>query len=240
MIDMLKASKVDHLNIEVLNASTDNVNNNNVNNISNNNVQHTGFCEQLKQREHQWWQARQRLIALEERWMFWFGDNSLIMWIMWQLVSYVVIAIVLMLLSNLLNVELYLWVYMTVFGVQTALFVMMLSSKGSLANRVQNRINNADFIREQALNEMYILASDTILPAIHASAPISLQTVHERYKSHLKLASLQRLLQKEVEAGRLILSQYQIEAEVLPPELADEALSPYADKMVYKSLVNMS
>lgn len=229
---MLKASKVNHLNIEVLNASN--------NNTSDNNVQHAGFCEQLKLREQQWWQARQRLIALEERWMFWFGDNSLIMWLMWQLVSYVVVAIMLMLFSKLLNMQLYLWQYMSVFGVQTVLFVVMLSSKGRLANRLQNRIDNADFVREQALNEMYILASDLILPAIHASAPISLKTIHERYKSHLKLASLQRLLQKEVDAGRLILGEYQIESEVLPPELADEALSPYADKMVYKSLVNIS
>lgn len=234
---MLKASNSDHINIEILNASTNNVDNAN---DSNNNVQHAGFCEQLKQREQQWWQARQRLIALEERRMFWFGDNSLIMWLMWQLVSYVVVAIILMLFSKLLNVQLYLWQYMSVFGLQTLLFVVMLSSKGRLANRLQNRIDNADFVREQALNEMYILASDTILPAIHASAPISLQTIHERYKSHLKLASLQRLLQKEVDAGRLILSQYQIESEVLPPELADEALSPYADKIVYKSLVSIS
>ncbi len=232
---MLKASKVNHLNIEVLNAS-----NNNTDNTSDNNVQHAGFCEQLKLREQQWWQARQRLIALEERWMFWFGDNSLIMWLMWQLVSYVVVAIMLMLFSKLLNMQLYLWQYMSVFGVQTLLFVVMLSSKGRLANRLQNRIDNADFVREQALNEMYILASDLILPAIHSSAPISLKTIHERYKSHLKLASLQRLLQKEVDAGRLILGEYQIESEVLPPELADEALSPYADKMVYKSLVNIS
>lgn len=235
MIDMLKASKVNHLNIEVLNAS-----NNNTDNTSDNNVQHAGFCEQLKLREQQWWQARQRLIALEERWMFWFGDNNLIMWLMWQLVSYVVVAIMLMLFSKLLNAQMYLWQYMSVFGVQTLLFVVMLSSKGRLANRLQNRIDNADFVREQALNEMYILASDIILPAIHASAPISLQTIHERYKSHLKLASLQRLLQKEVDAGRLILGQHQIESEVLPPELADEALSLYADKMVYKSLVNIS
>lgn len=234
---MLKASNSDHLNIEILNATTNNVDNAN---DSNNNVQHTGFCEQLKQREQQWWQARQRLIALEERRMFWFGDNSLIMWLMWQLVSYVVVAIMLMLFSKLLNVQLYLWQYMTVFGIQTLLFVVMLASRGRLANHVQNNIDNADFVREQALNEMYILASDIILPAIHASAPISLQTIHERYKSHLKLASLQRLLQKEVDAGRLILGQHQIESEVLPPELADEALSPYADKMIYKSLVNIS
>ena len=232
---MLKASNSDHLNIEVLNAST-----NNVNKASDNNVQHAGFCEQLKQREQQWWQARQRLIALEERWMFWFGENSLIMWLMWQLVSYVLVAIVLMLSSKLFDLQLYLWQYMTIFGAQTLLFAVTLGSKGRLANRLQNNIDSADFVREQALNEMYILASDIILPAIHASAPISLQTIHERYKSHLKLASLRRLLQKEVDAGRLVLGQYQIEAEVLPPELADEALSPYADKMVYKSLVNIS
>ncbi|MGM8898896.1 MULTISPECIES: hypothetical protein [unclassified Psychrobacter] len=238
---MLKASKADHLNIEVINASNNNTDNaSDVDNTSDNNVQHAGFCEQLKLREQQWWLARQRLIMLEERWMFWFGDNSLIMWLLWQVVSYVVVAIVLMLLSSLLNVELYFWMYMAVFGVQTALFVVMLSSKGRLANRLQNRIDIADLVREQALNEMYILASDIILPAIHASAPISLQTICERYKSHLKLASLQRLLQKEVEAGRLILGQYQIEAEVLPPEIADEELSPYADKMIYKSLIHMS
>ncbi|MEN2752362.1 hypothetical protein AAIR29_12055 [Psychrobacter sp. FBL11] len=233
---MLKASRANHLDDDTLN---DNIND--VKNIGDDvSLQKTSFCEQLKQCEQQWWEARQSLVALKERWMFWFGDNSLIMWLLWQLVSYFIVAVILMLLSNLLNVELYLWTYMTVFGVQTALFAIILSSKGRLANRLQNRIDSVDLVREQALNEMYILASDIILPAIHASAPISLQTIHERYKSHLKLASLQRLLQKEVEAGRLILGQYQIEAEVLPPELADEALSPYADKMIYKSLIDMS
>ncbi len=233
---MLKASRANHLDVEILDNSTNDVENIN----GDTGLKNASSCEQLTQREQQWWEARQSLIALEERWMFWFGDNSLIMWLLWQLVSYFIVAVVLMLLSNLLNVELYLWIYMTVFGAQTALFVIMLSSKGRLANRLQNRIDSADLVREQALNEMHILASDLILPAIHASAPISLQTIHERYKSHLKLASLQRLLQKEVDAGRLILGQYQIEAEVLPPELADEALSPYADKMIYKSLINMS
>ncbi|OLF35949.1 MULTISPECIES: hypothetical protein [unclassified Psychrobacter] len=233
---MLKASRTNRLDIDMLDNSANDVENSS----SDIDLQKASFCEQLKQREQQWWEARQSLIALEERWMFWFGDNSLIMWLLWQLVSYFVVAIVLMLLSSLLNVELYLWMYMAVFGVQTLLFVVMLSSKGRLANRLQNNIDSADLVREQALNEMYILASDIILPAIHASAPISLQTIYERYKSHLKLASLQRLLQKEVEAGRLILGEYQIEAEILPPEIADEELSPYADKMIYKSLIAIS
>ncbi len=205
--------------------------------FSNNSEQRTEFYKQLQQREQQWWQARQRLIMLRERRMFWFGDNSLIMWLMWQLVSYVGVAMVLMLLSKLFDVHLYLWQYIIVFGVQTLFFAGMFAFKGRLANQLQRSIDEADLTREQALNEMVVLASDSIFPDIHANAPISLQHIHERYEAQLRLASLQCLLQKEIDAGRLFLGQQEIEARVLPPELADDELIPHAGNMVYRSLV---
>ncbi|WP_201558528.1 hypothetical protein [Psychrobacter sp. 72-O-c] len=205
--------------------------------FSNNSEQRTEFYKELQRREQQWWQARQRLVMLRERRMFWFGDNSFIMWLLWQLVSYVIVAIVLMLLSKLLHMTLPLWQYMVVFGIQTLIFITIFSSRGRLANHLQSRINKADFMCEQALNEMIVLASDSIFPDIHAHAPISLQHIHERYKAQLRLASLQCLLQKEVEAGRLLLSQHEISARVLPLELADVELTPYAGKMIYKSMI---
>lgn len=205
--------------------------------FSNNSEQRTEFYKELQSREQQWWRARQRLVMLRERRMFWFGDNSLMMWLLWQLVSYVGVAIVLMLLNNLLQMSLPLWQYITVFGVQTLIFVIMFAFKERLANHLQSRINKADLMREQALNEMIVLASDSIFPDIHAHAPISLQHIHERYEAQLRLASLQCLLQKEVEAGRLLLSQQEISARVLPPELADDELTPYAGEMIYKSMI---
>lgn len=205
--------------------------------FSNNSEQRTEFYKELQRREQQWWQARQRLIRLRERRMFWFGDNSLIMWLVWQLVSYVVVFMVLMLVSRLLNITLFLWEYVAVFGLQTLIFIIMFASKDKLANHLKNNINKADLVREQTLNEMYILASDSIFPDIHAHAPISLQHIHERYESQLRLASLQCLLQKEIEAGRLLLSQHEISARVLPPELADDELIPYAGEMIYKSVI---
>ena len=240
MTDMINAPKAESLNIEALNSSADVRNNSKEVRTDFDSTPYTKFCEQLKHREHKWWQARQRLVKLKERQMFWFGENSLMMWLLWQLVSYVVVAIVLMLLSNTLNTPLYFWHYMAVFGIQTLLFIMMFVYKGWLGNYLQKSIDNADLVREQALNEMYILASDSILPDIHANAPISLQAIHKRYESQLKLASLQRLLQKEVDAGRLLLDQYQIEAEILPPEFADDELTPYANEMIYRSLVAYS
>ncbi|WP_351079538.1 hypothetical protein, partial [Shewanella sp. CAL98-MNA-CIBAN-0140] len=84
--------------------------------------------------------------------MFWFGDNSLIMWLMWQLVSYVVAAIAMMLLSKLLTMQLLLWQYMIVFGIQTLFFFIMLASKGRLANYIQSNINKEEMAGEQALN----------------------------------------------------------------------------------------
>ncbi|MEJ6070227.1 hypothetical protein MT378_20935, partial [Psychrobacter sp. 16-Bac2893] len=48
--------------------------------------------KQLKQREQTWWKSRQQLTLLRERQMFWFGDNSFMMWLLWQLVSYIVVA----------------------------------------------------------------------------------------------------------------------------------------------------
>lgn len=207
--------------------------------FSNNSEQRTAFYQELQRREQQWWQARHRLITLQERQLFWFGENSLIMWLLWQLVSYVVVAITLMLLSKVFDFQLYLWQYMTVFGVQTAFFVLLFAIKGRLANIMQDNIRKADLAREQMLNEMVILASDSIIPDIHAHAPISLQHIHERYDAQLRLASLQCLLQKEIDAGRLLLSQSEIEARILPPELADAELSPYASDMVYKSLLQL-
>ena len=38
--------------------------------------QRVELYEQLKQCEHNWWQARQQLALLKERQMFWFGGNS--------------------------------------------------------------------------------------------------------------------------------------------------------------------
>lgn len=165
--------------------------------FSNNSEQRTEFYKELQRREQQWWQARQRLVMLRERRMFWFGDNSLIMWLLWQLVSYVVVATVLMLLGKLLQMSLPLWGYIVLFGIQTLIFVIMFTLRGRLVNHLQNRINTADLVRETALNEMVILASDSIFPDIHAHAPISLQRIHERYEAQLRLGSLQCLLQRD-------------------------------------------
>lgn len=192
--------------------------------------------EQLKQREHNWWQARQQLTLLKERQMFWFGDNSLMMWLLWQLVSYVVVAMVLMLLSKLLDISLPLWQYMGLFVIQTLIFIVMLGFKGRIATHLQNEINQADVLREEALNEMTILAADTLFTDVHAKA-ISLQQIYEYYDGEFHLASLHRLLQREVDAGRLMLGQQQVEAEILPLELADEELKELASEMVYKSVL---
>lgn len=193
--------------------------------------------EQLKQREHNWWQARQQLSLLKERQMFWFGDNSFMMWLLWQLVSYVVVAMVLMLLSRLLNMSLPLWQYITLFAIQTLIFIVMLGFKGRFANYLQNKINRVDVLREEALNEMTILAADSLYRDVHSMAPISLQQIYEYYDSEFHLASLHRLLQREVVAGRLMLGQPQIEAEILPLELADDDLKEHAKEMVYKSVL---
>jgi uncharacterized membrane protein len=205
--------------------------------FSNDNAQYSEFYEQLKQREQQWWRACQRFTMLKERQMFLFGDNSLIMWLLWQFVSFVVVAILLMLMSKLLNISTPLWQYMAVLGFQIVFFVVMFSFKDQLANHLQSNINNTDLAREQALNEMVVLANDSIFPDIHAHTPISLQHIHDRYEAQLRLASLQCLLQKEVDAGRLLLGKNIIEARALPPELADDELTPYAGEMIYKSMI---
>lgn len=198
------------------------------------------FYDELRKREERWWQARQRLVMLKERHLFWFGDNSLMMWLLWQFVAYVAAALILMSVGRIFDIHVTLMQYLGVFAAQTLFFIVMIALKGRLANHIQNSIEKADLAREQALNEMYILASDSIFPDIHAQSPISLQRIHERYDANLRLASLQCLLQKEVDAGRLLLADYQIEAKVLPPEIADDELQPHADMMVYKSLVAQS
>lgn len=198
---------------------------------------HDAFCQKIEHCEQQWWQARQQLTTLKERRIFWFGDNSLIMWLVWQLVSYVVVAIVIMLISRVFDVQIALWLYITIFVFQTAVFLLLFSIKRQLAKRIQNRINEATVTREQALSEMIILAADSIFPDIHANAPMSLKQIYERYDGRLRLASLERLLQSEIDAERMLLSAPHITATVLPLELADNELHASADKMIYKSLI---
>ena len=222
---MLDAPKVNNLNTKDFHKSDSNV-------LS------AESHESLKQCEQQWWQARQQLITLKERKIFWYGESRAIMWFLWQMASYVVVAIALLLLVRVLNIELSVWQYSAVFGVQTLIFVMMFASRGKLAAHLQTKIDQADLAREQALNEMIILASDSIIPEIHANAPISLQQVYERYDAQFRMASLQRLLQEEIDAGRLILAQHQIESEVLPPELIEDGLLPHTGEMVYRSLIH--
>ncbi|MBU5616648.1 hypothetical protein KPY62_05950 [Psychrobacter sp. TAE2020] len=204
-------------------------------NISSSSMQGSKVYKQLIRCEQQWWKTRQRLVILKERQLFWYGDNSLKMWLLWQLLSYIVIAIVLMMLSKLLQLHLTLWQGVMVFGLQTLFFVGMLVSKTKLSKHMQHNIDQQSLIREQALTEMNILASDSILPDIHANTPISLQHIYERYDAQLRRASLQRLLQIEVEAGRMMLGAQNLLVEILPPEFADNELIPYARKMVYTS-----
>ncbi|HCT74168.1 hypothetical protein ACT3N8_12265 [Psychrobacter aquimaris] len=197
--------------------------------------QRTKLYELLKQREQSWWQARQQLISHKERKMFWYGENSLMMWLLWQLVSYVIVAMVLMVLSNLLGILLPLWQYISLFVLQTAIFMAMFAAKGRMANSLQRKIDKDELMREEAFNEMIVLAEDSLYPDVHAKSPISLRYLYEYLDGHFHLASLQCLLQKEVDAGRLMLGYQQVDAKILPPDLADDELNEHASEMIYKS-----
>ena len=201
-----------------------------------NNLRPKEFCAQLKRCEKQWWRARQRIVALRQRQTFWYKENSLFIWLLWQFVSYVVVAILIMLICKIMNTQLPLWQYIAIFSVQTLFFLVVLSLKDRLADHLQKRINTVDMLREQAFSEMLILAKDSIFPDIHANSPISLQQIYERYEGQLHISSLQRLLKKEVDAGRLSLTQRQTVSS-LPPELAENELLSFASKMVYRSRV---
>lgn len=189
----------------------------------------------LKEREQCWWQSRQQLIEHQEQKVFWYGENSLIMWLLWQLVGYVAVAMVLMLLNNMMNISLTLWQYITLFILQTLFFVSIFAAKGRLANKLQNDIDKDYLQGEQALNEMIVLAEDSLYPDVHAKSPISLRQLGDYLNGEFHLSSLHCLLQKEIKAGRLILSQMPIEVDILPPELADVELIEHADNIIYKS-----
>lgn len=131
--------------------------------------------ELLKEREECWWKSRQHLIALREKQIFWYGENSLMMWLMWQLVSYIGVAMALMLLSKLLGISLSLWQYIGLFIIQTVVFVVMIMSKGRLANNLQGRVDADELQSEQALNEMAILAEECLYLDVHEKSPISLK-----------------------------------------------------------------
>ncbi|WP_201557920.1 hypothetical protein [Psychrobacter submarinus] len=189
----------------------------------------------LKEREQCWWQSRQQLIEHQEQKVFWYGENSLIMWLLWQLVGYVAVAMVLMLLNNMMNISLTLWQYIALFILQTLFFVSIFAAKGRLANKLQNDIDKDYLQGEQALNEMIVLAEDSLYPDVHAKSPISLRQLGDYLNGEFHLSSLHCLLQKEIKAGRLIMEQQLLEVGVLPPELADVELIEHADNIIYKS-----
>ena len=201
------------------------------------NQQDLDVYERLKQLEQAWWKTRKQLILLKERQMFWFGDNSFMMWLLWQFVSYIVVAMVLMLLSKLLDVSLPLWQYIALFVIQTLIFVVMFSIKGRIARYLADKINREDLSREEMLNEMTILAADSLYRDVHARAPISLKQIYRYYDAQFRLASLHRLLQNEIDAGRLMYGEQKVDAGILPLELADDALKEYARGIIYKSLI---
>lgn len=201
------------------------------------NQQDLDVYERLKQLEQAWWKTRKQLILLKERQMFWFGDNSFMMWLLWQFVSYIVVAMVLMLLSKLLDVSLPLWQYIALFVIQTLIFVVMFSIKGRIARYLADKINREDLSREEMLNEMTILAADSLYRDVHARAPISLKQIYRYYDAQFRLASLHRLLQNEIDAGRLMYGEQKVDAGILPLELADDALREYARGIIYKSLI---
>lgn len=198
---------------------------------------HTRLYELLKQREQHWWQVRQQMLLHKERKMVWYGENSLMMWLLWQLVGYVVVATVLMLLSNLFNIVLSLWQYVALFVLQTVLFIIMLMAKGRTANRLQRKIDKDELVSEEAFNEMIIIAEDSLFPDVHANAPISLRQIYDYFDGAFHLASLHGLLQKEVDARRLTLTRQHLDAKLLPPNLADDELDEHASEMIYKSII---
>ena len=189
----------------------------------------------LKEREQCWWQSRQQLIERQERKVFWYGENSLIMWILWQLVGYVVVAMILMLLNNILNMSLSLWQYVSLFILQTVLFFSIFAAKGRMENQLQSEMEKDSLLEEQAFNEMMVLAEDSLYVDVHAKSPISLKQLNDYLDGEFHLSSLHRLLQKEMDAGRLILGQTSLELGILPPDLADVELKEHADKIIYKS-----
>jgi hypothetical protein len=207
------------------------INNKNLDHIS----QRTNLYTLLKEREQCWWQARQQLIERQEKKIFWYGENSLIMWLLWPLVGYVVVAMVLMLLNNMLNISLSLLQYISLFILQTIFFVSMFAAKGKLENKLQRKIDNDELMSEEMLNEMVVLAEDSLYPDVHAKSPISLKQLDNYLDGQFHLASLQCLLQKEVDAGRLIIGQPPLEVGILPPELADGELNDHASEIIYKS-----
>ncbi|MGP4789765.1 hypothetical protein ACTXGJ_11640 [Psychrobacter sp. 1Y11] len=194
-------------------------------------------CEQLKSREQQWWQAHQSLIDLKERQIFWFGESSMMMWLLWQLVSYFIVALVLMLASKMLNLSLSLQQYVLIFALQTLVFIAAFVFKGNLARLLQNKFHRAELKREQSFNEMMILASDSLFPDVHSQAPISLHSIYEQYDKQIQLMSLYTLLNREIDAGRLIL-QYETQAGSLPLELAEDELNDVAEDIIYRSTVS--
>lgn len=144
---------------------------------------------------------------------------------------------VLMLLEKAVNLSLSIEVYLIVFALQMLIFVIMLTLKGRLGNYLQDSIHNQEIIIEQVLNEMAILASDSLFLEVHDAAPVSLQHIYERHNAQLRLTSLYRLLQHEIQAGRFDIKSTAARGRCAPSRACRWSTVLQANDMIYRSVV---
>ncbi|WP_131668223.1 hypothetical protein [Psychrobacter pygoscelis] len=194
------------------------------------------MIERLILCEQRWFHIREHMIARQSRMVFWFGDNSRVTWLLALLISYVISSMLMMLVMNTLGWERSLRDCALFFVGQGIVFLIIYTLRAKLAQQLQQSINKFDWELEQILNDMYELANVSILPDIHSHAPLSLTEIGQRYHSELQLTSLQLILKKEIEKGRMLLNYQDFEID-LPPEFAESELIEYASNMIYKSLL---
>lgn len=195
------------------------------------------LMQQLLRCERHWQKSRGRLISLEAQKVFWFGKDSGVAWVVAQLISYVVVIMCFMAAAQLFALDWSIWDYAWVLLLQSLVFVAFYSSRRHLERHLQARIERWSQESEQSLVAMYNAAVTTILPDIHAHAPLSLMAIKSRYNHQIKMTSLERILRQEIDSNRMRLNAQGLEVW-LPPEFAEEELRAQANKMIYRSLLS--
>lgn len=194
------------------------------------------LIEQVRVCERKWQKARARLISLEAQKVFWFGKDSNQAWLVAQLISYVVVIMSFMAAAQIFSLNWSIWDYVGVIMLQSLVFVVFYVSRRKLENHLQSRIERWRAQSELSLIELHNVANDSILPDIHAHSPLSLLAIKSRYNNQIRMASLERILRKEIDNNRMRLHAQGLEI-LLPPEFAEDELRAQANKMIYKSLL---
>lgn len=199
--------------------------------------------QQLKRRAKLWLILRQKWQKKQARYALWFGETSLMMWLLALMCSYFLLAILVMFYGqrfDLLFDGLVVW-FGGVFLVWTLVVGILYWQKNNLKDFFYHRLTQLELRIEENFSEMYVLARDSILPEIHAMPSMSLSKLYHYYQGEMSLISFYAILQEEVALHRMgvrYLGQNDYEMLSSFDDVFYQDLLKHSDEIVYFSLLD--